>query len=263
MRFATVLVLFASLLGASGCAFTRQRLAGPVNVCGKRGVIFAVDGAGDFHASSEALADAVAAARLPLAVLPFEWSHGYGRFIADQVDHAHSVCEGRRLAGAILAWRQCYPHFELNIVSHSAGSAVTLAAAEALPPDSVDHILLLAPAVSCCHDLRPALRSARQGVDVFYSERDRVILGLGIALLGPADRQLGTCAAGRVGFDPIVESPADACLYAKLRQHPWSRSVLWSGNKGGHYGPYQPGYLRAYVLPALVETRNPTLLPVQ
>lgn len=78
------LLLFVTLLGGGGCAGARQRLAAPVNVCGQRGLIFAVDGAGDFHASSEALADAVAAARLPLAVVSFEWSHGYGRFIADR-----------------------------------------------------------------------------------------------------------------------------------------------------------------------------------
>ncbi len=50
----------------------------------------------------------------------------------------------------------------------------------------------------------------------------------------------------------ILPAPAtfeDTVLYGKLRQHPWSRDLLWTGNRGGHYGSYQPPFLRAYVLP--------------
>jgi hypothetical protein len=115
----------------------------------------------------------------------------------------------------------------------------------------VDRIVLLAPSVCASYDLRPALRGARCGIDVFHSGRDRLILGLGMRVVGTADRGCRT-AAGQYGFTPVVASPADAALYARLHQHPWDPVVQWSGNDGGHYGSNQAGFLRAYVLPLLV-----------
>jgi hypothetical protein len=94
------------------------------------------------------------------------------------------------------------------------------------------------------------LRTARCGIDSFHSERDRLILGLGMGILGTADRGCRT-AAGRYGFTPVLTCPADAALYGGLRQHAWDPSVAWSGHDGGHYGSIQAGFLRAYVLPLL------------
>src|SRR5205807_2637254 len=146
--------------------------------------------------------------------------------------------------------------------------AVVLAAAEALPPDSVDRIVLLAPAVSSAYDLRPALACARGGVDVFYSARDWAFLGLGVELLGTADGCPGD-AAGRVGFCPAAAGrpgaaaggagccaaaagPADAALDARLRPPPWDPGRAWTGSRGGHSGCYQPVFPRPNVLPLLV-----------
>jgi hypothetical protein len=56
---------------------------------------------------------------------------------------------------------------------------------------------------------------------------------------------------GRSGFCPVIETPEDGALYSKLREHPWQPCLSWSGNHGGHYGPYQPKYLRAFILPLL------------
>ena len=142
-------------------------------------------------------------------------------------------------------------------MGHSAGCAVVLAAAEALPPGGVDRIVLLAPSVCTAYDLRPALRSARCGIDVFHSSQDRLVLGLGMRLVGTAEHACRT-AAGQCGFTPVLAGPADATLYGKLRQHPWRRSVEWTGNHGGHYGAYQPDFLRAAVLPLLLPGDNPS-----
>src|SRR5262249_22767887 len=160
---------------------------------------------------------AIAAQGLPLCVEMVPWSHGYGRGLADQMDYDHARTEGACLAGQILARRQNCPGGPIYLVAHSAGSAVVLAAAEALPPNSVDGIVLLAPSVSADYDVRPALRCARHGVDVFCSERDVLFLGLGVSLVGTADRHW-SAAAGRVGFRPVVTTPEDAVLYTKLRQ---------------------------------------------
>ena len=51
-------------------------------------------------------------------------------------------------------------------------------------------------------------------------------------------------------------SPEDAALYSKLRQHPWNSGLAWTGNRGGHYGSYEPGFLQAFVLPLLDDRRN-------
>ena len=69
------------------------------------------------------------------------------------------------------AYRQAYPGRKVYLVGHSAGCAVVLAAAERLPTDSVDRLILLAPSVCVTYDLRPALRTVRCGIDVFYSDR--------------------------------------------------------------------------------------------
>jgi pimeloyl-ACP methyl ester carboxylesterase len=185
-----------------------------------------------------------------LDVETFVWSRGYRRYIADQVDHDNHLQQGRVLAAQIGAYRAAYPANKIYLVGHSAGCAVVLHAAELQPPDSIDRIILLAPSVCATYDLRPALRAARCGIDVFHSEEDRWVLGLGVRIVGTAERQCRT-AAGQTGFTPVIELPADAALYERLRQHPWNSAVEWSGHDGGHYGNHEAGFLRAYVLPLL------------
>jgi pimeloyl-ACP methyl ester carboxylesterase len=213
-------------------------------------VVFVVNGSGDFRTVSENLCQAVAEAAAPLQVETFVWSHGYGRYVLDHLDHANHLAQGRRLATQVVAYSQACPGRRVYLVGHSAGCAVVLAAAEVLPPGGVDRIVLLAPSVCTAYDLRPALRAARCGIDVFYSSRDRLVLGLGVGIVGTAEHACRT-AAGQYGFTPVLASPADAALYGQLRQHPWDPVVQWSGNDGGHYGSNQADFLRAYVLPLL------------
>jgi pimeloyl-ACP methyl ester carboxylesterase len=209
------------------------------------------NGAGDFGTLSQNLAQVVAESSAPLQLETVEWSRGYRRYVADQVDHANHLAQGRQLAFRVAAYHQSYPGRRIYLVGHSAGCAVLLAAAEALPPNGVDRIVLLAPSVCQRYDLRPALRTARDGMDVFHSSQDRWILGLGVKIFGTAERECRT-AAGRDGFIPTIDCPGDAALYARLRQHPWDPAVEWSGHDGGHFGNNQVKFLRAYVLPLLV-----------
>jgi hypothetical protein len=110
--------------------------------------------------------------------------------------------------------------------------------------------VLLAPAVAHNYDLRPALRSVRQSIDVFISRRDVGALVLGTGIAGTADRRLAA-ASGHVGFTPILTCPGDELLYAKVRIHHWDPIVAWTGNRGSHYGALEPGFMRTYVLPLL------------
>ncbi len=248
------LILLSALALAVGCATTRRT---PVS-CGccrpTADVVFVANGSGDYRTTSAAISQAVRDTGMPLRVETLVWSHGYSRLLADHLDHGNHIEEGQRLAALVAASQQTCPDRAVYLVGHSSGSAVVLAAAEALPPGSIERIVLLAPAVSKDYDLRPALRSSRQGIDVFSSRRDVGALGIGTGILGTADHRW-SAAAGRVGFNPAATCPGDDALFAKLRNHPWDPCVAWTGNHGSHYGAIQPAFTRAYLLPLL--TRSP------
>lgn len=244
------LLLMGLLAVAAGCASTRPQPATCGCLSSNADVVFVCDGSGDYRTTSKGLCQAIAEQNAPLRVETFVWSHGYRRLLIDHVDHCNHLEEGRRLAALAAAERQANPGRAVYLIGHSSGCAVVLAAAEASAPDGIERVVLLAPAVSRDYDLRPALRASRQGIDVFTSCRDIGALGIGMTLIGTADRRW-SAASGRVGFTPIVTCPGDEVLYAKLREHPWDPVVAWSGNRGSHYGTLQDGFMRAYILPLL------------
>lgn len=211
-------------------------------------LVWVADGAGDFKGCSTALSYANSLAGNPFEISPFPWSHGYGRVRLDQTDWEYSKRQGERLAAAILARKEQEPGRRVVLVAHSAGCAVALAAGDALPPDSIDRTILLAPSVSTGYDLRPSLLAAREGLDVFCSRKDWLALGLGVRMVGTADAGSGP-AAGRRGFRPTGESGPDPVPSAKLRQHFWSSEQAWTGHTGGHYGAHSPAFVRAYLFP--------------
>jgi hypothetical protein len=238
------------LAGGVGCA-ARQHATNFIPACPARGVVFVADGAGGSDSTSVAVVDAIAEGGLPFRVERFEWTHGNGRVAADHFDRPHSECEARNLATKITHLVCCNPRPEVYILSHSAGAGVALYAANWLPPDSINRIILLAPSVATDYDLRPALRCAREGVDAFYSRRDRMVLGVATTLFGTTDRQWGTAAAGRVGFQPCPTATDETLLFNRLHQHPWEPAMRASDNRGGHYDSYERRFLHAYVLPLL------------
>jgi pimeloyl-ACP methyl ester carboxylesterase len=249
--FLFALALVPAAAGLCGCATVRHEVRSCVPAGQPaRGVVFVADGAGGFEATSAAITEAAHAVGLPLRIEPVAWSHGWGRVYRDQTDYDHARAEGRKLAAKIVAFRRACPAGEVYLVAHSAGSAVALAALEAVPPGAVDRAVLLAPSVSAEYDLHRALRGVRSGLDVFCSRRDWFYLGLGTGVFGTADRRW-SAASGRVGFCPPPAAPCDAPLYAKLKQHPWDPCQAWTGNQGGHYGGHRAAFLEAYVLPLL------------
>jgi pimeloyl-ACP methyl ester carboxylesterase len=214
-------------------------------------IVYVIDGAGGFEATSRTIRETALADGLPLEVRSFHWTHGYCRILADQMHAAHMRREGQRLAELVMQQRQQSPGQPISLVGHSAGCGLVLVAAEHLPPNSLDRIILMAPAVSVGHDLRPALASARHGMDVFCSDHDWACLSIGVCLAGTTDRRWTLAAAGKVGFRPTGSCSGDAALYSRLRQYPWDASLAWTGHRGGHYGSYQPGFLRVFVFPLL------------
>ncbi len=248
LRVAGWMLVAGVIASASGCAAPQRVVCAHQPVANPAGVVFVADGAGDFRAASHALRQAAADERREVDVETFVWSHGPYRIVADQMDRAHSRAEGQRLAQVVLAQRAAFPDTPIYFVGHSAGCFVVLAAAEALPAGSVDRIVLLAPSAPVDYDLRPVLRCARDGVDVFCSKVDfwylRVWVPFMTALQG---KWCG--AAGYCGFELHAEKADDARCYAKLRHHPWQPYLAWTGNDGGHYGCYQQTFLKLFVLP--------------
>jgi hypothetical protein len=248
----------AVFLGLPGCVVLICNLpsATAAPPCTRRGILFVVDGAGGFEEASRTVRRTVAEDKLPFEVRSIRWSHGFCRILSDQVHGSHLRREGRKFAELIWQCRQEAPDAPIILMGHSAGCGVVLVAAENLPPNSVERIVLFAPAVSSKHDLRPALQSSCQGIDVFTSRRDWACLGVGTLLAGTTDRYWLTAAAGKIGFQQILGGPEDEALYAKLRQYPWNPSLNWTGNKGGHYGSYRPMFLRAFVFPLLASPHS-------
>lgn len=242
------IALLAGLIGALGCK--NKPLAPPrafANTCAPGDIVYAVDGAGAFFGMSTALRRALNAYKCPINVSTFHWSHGYARVFADQCGISHAKEQGGRLATLLIERRRRYPDGRIFVFAHCAGSAIALAAAEAVPPGTIDRLVMLAPSMSSDYDMRPALRACRDGVDVHCSEHDGYLRC--IFFLGTGDRQRFCSIAGRTGFQPIIESEEDKALYAKLHQRRWEESYEWTGHEGGHYGAYQKRYLKAYVLP--------------
>ena len=212
-------------------------------------VLFVADGAGDYRACSAAVRETVRSDGLPLEVVTFVWSHGYLRNFADHNDYAFARFRGRELAERVLEQRRTRPDLPVSLVGHSAGCGVVLAAAEQLPPDTVDRIVLMAPSVSAEYDVRPGLRAARFGIDNFYSPEDWLWLGWFVDLVGAMDDRCATRTAGRYAFTIHSDDPADEPLWSKLRQHCWEPDLRTFGHDGEHYGAYQPDHLRRFVLP--------------
>jgi hypothetical protein len=252
-RFTLVCLVLAApaTLGGSGCASLHPNpvtLKAPIT---EAGVLFAVDGAGNFQASSQHVRQAIAEAHLPIQVVTVEWSHGFGRIIADQIGYAHARARGYDLAQALSQFRLDHPAVPIYLLAHSAGSAVAVAALESLPPGTVDSAFLLAPSLSAAYDIRPALTAVRHGLYVYYSQRDTLYLGVWTGILGNSDRHWGP-SSGRVGFQVHPTLPEEAYLYNKLIQRPWQPADRATGNDGKHYGDYQPDFVRLHVLPLLL-----------
>jgi pimeloyl-ACP methyl ester carboxylesterase len=222
------------------------------------GVVFVADGSGNLHGTFDSLTKVVADCKLPLCVERVDWSHGSCRIFSDLHSHHRQRTKGKWLADQVCAYRQAHPGNRVCLVGHSAGAAIVLAAAECLPPGSVDRIILLAPAVSPTYDLRPALACACEGIDSFHSSHDCVSVLLAVS--GTADG-CWRCSAGRGGFRFASHCPADTELYQKLRQTPWHKAFKEVGCHGGHYSWTGCEFLRACIVPMLLGTQTFPPLP--
>jgi pimeloyl-ACP methyl ester carboxylesterase len=214
-----------------------------------RRIVIIADGAGDFRIFSDKVRTAAREEGLPLEVVTYVWSHGYRKQMADQTDTVHLCRQGEALASRVLSELQSDPTARISLAGHSAGALVALTAARRLPPDSLHAVLLIGAAVSVDYEVRPVLQATRAGLHNFTSPKDRVTLGMLTRLLGNSDDLFERRAAGRYGFQ--AHGLADS-LSGRLHEYPWQPEYARYGHKGGHFGAYSPGFLRAFLLPVFM-----------
>jgi pimeloyl-ACP methyl ester carboxylesterase len=250
--------LFVALAGMpllAGCLVTSSPTLDPMRTAGPMppATVFVENGAGNYQLTTRALRHLARKDGEPLEFITFDWSHGKHRFLADEMHHAHARAQGETLAETVIAYHAKHPDRPIYLLGHSAGTSVTMAALENLPEGIVERAILLSPSLSADYDVRPALRSVKQGLHVFYSRYDYIYLGLATGLVGSPDRYW-TAAAGRTGFR--VPADADPEQFRKLVQRSWQSSDRAFGNNGGHFGNTQPDFMRAQILPLFNSAPN-------
>jgi pimeloyl-ACP methyl ester carboxylesterase len=171
-------------------------------------------------------------------------------------DHRRQRQQAQHIANRIRSLRAEAPTASIILVGHSAGAGLVVLALEDLPPSTqVDGVVLLAPALSRTYDLTKALRHVHGQADVFCSERDTLVLGVGTFLFGTVDGVHGE-AAGHTGF--VRPSRAARDQYAKLRTHHFSRARESLGDDGGHFGCLNSNLAAAMVAPLLPRSQMPS-----
>jgi hypothetical protein len=218
-----------------------------------QGLVLVADGVGGLDLCGIGLRYMLGREGLPYAVEVFPWGHGFGRWFADLTDVANRDHQAQQVAEAVRHFRSAHPGQPVFLVAKSGGTGVVVKALEQLEAESVERVVLLAPALSPGYDLAPALRAVRRELVVFWSPLDLIILGAGTRLFGTIDR-VKTVAAGLVGFlTPRPDDPDAERVrrYAKVRQVRWRTEMVSAGYLGGHVGPDHPRFLRKYVVPLL------------
>ena len=216
------------------------------------GIVFVVGGVGGLDPLQACAPWTLPHAGVPHAIEVFSWTHGKCRPLRDLQDLRYLLTQADRLAALVREVQRCEPNRPIYLVGHSAGAGLILAAAEQLPPASVERIILLAAAVSPSYDLRSALRAARREVVSFNSTYDRLCLDWCTTLFGTVDRIYGP-AAGLDGFQiPANLDDEGERLYRRLVQVPWRLEMVWKCTDGLHNGACMPIFLAHMVAPWLM-----------
>ena len=212
-------------------------------------IIFIINGSAAGTSVTENLTTVLAKRRLPINTDTIAWCR-WGSQVGDHTDYWGQVYSANCLAAKMADYHARWPKSKIYLIGHSAGTHIVLLAAGKMPPNTIERVVVLAPSVSTCFDLRPALRASRNGIDCYYSFDDALV-SVGSERFGTADG-LFVKPAGEIGFTRLSPNFPDANLYQKVHNIRWEPEMAWSGNQGGHYGPTSEGFLDFYVLPVML-----------
>jgi hypothetical protein len=182
----------------------------------------------------------------------FVRTHGWGRMFKDLQDTRHLLGKAEALAAEVRRIKAEDPQRPVYLVGKSGGTGLVLAAANLLPPATLERIILLSAAVSPTYDLRPALRATKAQIVSFYSPYDALILGWGTSQFGTVDRVYGPSAGLRRFKPPPKLDAADRALYDRLIEVPWNPRMILEGHPGIHFGTSLPAFLGKEVAPWLM-----------
>jgi len=246
----------AAATGPAGCGqqrsyVTEERL--------EAGLVVSLDGVGGYNWGPRWLRAGLDEAGVRDAIHIYDWSRGpQGMFVADLVDEDRNRATARELARMIETYLAAMPNRPVTLIGHSGGAAVAVWALESLPEGcQVERAILMAPALAPDYDLTAALRSVRSRLYVMYSYADVGLMAAGTAVFGTMDRH-HTVSAGLVGFHlPPGLPPGRRGGYLKVRQIPWSISLVKSGNLGGHMGWTTTRFAREFIAPILTGRDDP------
>jgi hypothetical protein len=248
-----LLLVALTLLGF--CAGSRAKPPAqtipPVDAESKHGVVIVVCGIGglDFVALSSHWALPRAGVRHEIR--EFSWTHGKGRLLRDLQDTQHCLQKASELAAEVRMIKTQEPERPVFLVGKSGGTGLVLAAAEQLPPQTLERVILLSPAVSPSYDLRPALRATKYEIVSFHSPYDQLVLNWGTSQFGTIDRYYGASAGLRGFVIPKDLSAEDRALYDRLVQVRWSPAMILEGHFGIHIGTSMPAFVAKEVAPWL------------
>jgi hypothetical protein len=230
---------FWQLSGTKACATVPQ--------C--RGYVIVAESAGAQLYLADNLASLIHQAGLPLNVETTDWSTL--SVTTDYESKYNFTVKSQKLAKRVMDLRRTCPNAPIYLIGNGCGTTVVVKAAEQLPPNTVQRVILLGPTLSCTYDLRRTMLASTEGIDTFACKQD-LTLELANQYRGTTDRGPGTSCAGLTGFMPRVMTAADASLYAtKLRQCAVKDPAEGSEGSLCHLRYISNSFLRMRIVPIL------------
>jgi hypothetical protein len=246
-----VLVFFCRAISAAPPDEPKQKPVKTVHPASPSGLVYVVEGVGGLDCVGAAARHALPRAGIDHEIRDYTWTHGWGKLFRDLQDYRYLQAKALDLAEKVMEYKKEHPERPIYLIGKSGGAGLVLAAAEHLPPQTLERIILLSAAVSADYDLRPALQATRHEIVSFYSIHDHFILGWGTSEFGTIDRVYGPSAGLRGFIVPDKLAEPDRLLYGRLVQVAWKPEMILEGHFGTHMGTSMPGFVGKEVSPWL------------
>lgn len=243
-----IMCLGAILVAPSfGCITTNGVIGGDM----QKGLVLVLPGAEGQSPSNESLAKSIHESEVESCVVLRDWTRGTQGMIAyNQRAEKRNRSRARQIASYLSRYSSLNPDSRIQLVGHSAGAAMAIYIAEAMPNEKqIDAIYLLAPSLSPRYDLSTALLKTEFNIHSYCSKRDMVLLA-GTPIIGTVDGK-HEIAAGWAGFEHPLRLDAKTEQYRKLLQHHASIESGLRNVDGSHYGWTQSSFITEHLSPLI------------